>query len=72
MSAGPLQIRNWWPRYTLEHAQAGMNPIVQPVGGQPVAFAPPVLQYRVRFGNEWSEWQEVRHQREGDDEPAVN
>lgn len=63
---GPLQIRQWWPYYTLEHAQAGLNPILQPQGQAMVAFGPPVMQYRVRFGAEWSEWQEVRQQREGD------
>jgi len=63
---GPLQLRNWLPHYTMEHAQSGINPIMQFQGDRPVAFGPAVLQYRVRLKEGWSEWSDVRFFREGD------
>lgn len=72
----PIEIRQFVPRYGLAHANAGINPLVQSVKGERIAFGAPVLQYRVKetvFVNgerslQWSEWMEVQFVREGVDD----
>lgn len=72
----PIEIRNFMPYYRPEHATAGINPMVQNVNGQRLAFGPPVLQYRVKEPvfvdgvktTQWSEWLEVGFVREGVDD----
>jgi hypothetical protein len=76
MMAKAIELRNWMPLYTLEHARAGVQPIRQVLAsGRVELYHPPILQYRVREKQAdappaWGDWEAVGYTREGDGAPA--
>ena len=71
--ANPIEIRQFVPRFTMEHLKKGLQPIkMADEQGNPEYYAPPMLQYRVREKvyvdgkqtAEWSPWMTVEFVKE--------
>lgn len=60
----PVELRQYLRKVTLDEIASGVVPVRQNLDKGVVLYHPPVLQWRVRQKDGWSEWFDVGYARE--------